>query len=98
MLSVLLVGRLRRLDHVRALRLPEDETELPDLHFVSTFETLVVYPDPVDVRAIEAAHVANTPPLGPASKLGMTTADGHVVQEHFRLRRPPHADDVRISG
>jgi len=59
---------------------------------------LIVYADPVDVCAVEAAHVANTPTLGPASKLGMTTADGHVVQEHVRFRGATNSNDVGICG
>jgi hypothetical protein len=67
------------------------------LNLIATVEALVIDPHSVDVRAVEAAHIPNTPAISPASKLSVPTTDSDVVKEDFGLRRSPYSDDVGVG-
>jgi hypothetical protein len=57
----------------------EHEAKLPDLHFVATVEPLIIDPNPVHVRSVQAAHVPHTPTVGTPTEFCVSAADGYVV-------------------
>jgi hypothetical protein len=61
----------------------EDESELAYLDLVSATESLIIDADAIDIRPIQAPHVADAPPLRTASELSMATAHGDVVEKHI---------------
>src|SRR5680860_701066 len=74
-----------------------DQLELADLDLVTGCEQLILHTCAVDVGAVEAAHVMESHPLTVPAELGMTPADGDVVQEDVAVRMPPHRHDLAVE-
>jgi hypothetical protein len=75
----------------------EYEAELANLHFVTSLQPLVVNSNPVDVGAIQTAHVLHTPTLGSTTEFGMAPTHGHIIEEHGRFRGTSHANHICIQ-
>src|SRR5262245_19512841 len=77
----------------------EREPELAHLHLVPVLQRLLrLDPPPVDVRAVEAAQVAEAQAVAFADDHRVLAGDRHVVEEDVALGRPPDGDAIADQG
>src|SRR5690606_1281651 len=75
----------------------EDEAELTDLHLVSALQGMFLDALPVDVGAVEAAHVAHGVLAAAPVELGVPAGHGDVVEEDVALRVASGRDEVAVE-
>src|SRR5450631_1032336 len=64
----------------------EHEAELAHLDLIPAAERRFLDPFPVDVRTVQAAHVADGEAIPVPVKLGVPPGNGHVIEEDVALR------------
>src|SRR5437588_241744 len=74
-----------------------DELELTDLDLVPACELGLFDALPVQVRAVERAHVPHEIAPLPAGELGVTTGHGDVIEEDVALRMASGPGDVCVQ-
>src|SRR5690606_3144060 len=75
----------------------EHQPELTDLHLVAVAESRRLDPFPVDVGAVQAAHVPDGKGAAVAVKLGVAAGDGDVVEEDVAIRMPAAGGQVVVQ-
>src|SRR4051794_25032875 len=73
---------------VRPRSREEHQPELADLHLVAAAEGRRLHPLPVDVGAVEAAHVPDGEEAALAVELGVAPRHGDVVEEDVTVGVP----------
>ncbi len=76
----------------------EHQAVLADLDLVAAGERRLVDPVPVDVGAVEAAHVADLEAVVGPDELGVPAGDRDVVEEDVAVRVPAGRGDVGESS
>src|SRR5262249_35514566 len=72
------------------------EPELANLHLVAPGQRRGVDPLPVDVGAVQAAHVMHAEGSGLPPELRVPAGDRHVVQEDVAVRVPAGGGDILV--
>src|SRR5437763_7030897 len=76
----------------------EQQPELADLHLVPAGQLGFLDPLPVHVRAVEAAHIADSEPGAVPVELGVPAGDGHVVEEDIAVRVTARGGQVAVEA
>src|SRR5579862_23993 len=82
---------------VKVLAGQEQQPELADLDLVAPGQFRLLDALPVDVGAIEAAHVADGELGAPAVELRVPPGDRHVVEEDVTVRVPARGGQVAVE-
>src|SRR5687767_829117 len=74
-----------------------DEPELADLHLITAGQRGDVRAFPVDIGAVQAAHIVDGEPTALAAELGVPAADRDVVEKDVAVGMPPGRGDVLVE-